>query len=169
VTAAAPLGAVELLSPLHIVAEFDCGDEALNTFIRRHALVNQQANAARTYVIGRGARIVGFYSLAAGAVAHADATMRVSRGLARHPIPVMLLARLAVERGEQGKGIGKALLRDALLRTAQAAEIAGMRALVVHAKNDAARRWYTQFDFEPSPTDPLHLFLLVKDIARAIV
>lgn len=166
--APAPLGPIASLGPIHAVADFDCGDDALNIFIRRYALINQQANAARTYVVGRGARVVGFYSLAVGAVGHADATARVSRGLARHPIPVMLLARLAVDVREQGKGIGQALLKDALLRTAQAADIAGIRALLVHATDDAARRWYARFDFEPSPTDPLHLFLLVKDIARAI-
>jgi predicted N-acetyltransferase YhbS len=86
------------------------------------------------------------------------------KGLARHPVPVMVLARLAVDNQHQGKGLGKALLKDALLRTAQAADIAGIRCLLVHAKDDEARRWYESWEFEPSSTDPYHLFLLLKDI-----
>lgn len=157
--------AVEKLSADHDIDLFDCGKEPLNRFLQRHALTNQAANAARTYVVcGDGNRVVGYYSLAVGAVEHSSAPGRVTRGLARHPVPVMLLARLAIERTVQRSGLGKALLRDALLRTVQAAEIAGIRALLVHAKDDEARTWYERFDFEPSPTDPYHLFLLMKDI-----
>ena len=161
--------AVQKLDASHEVDAFDCGKEPLNRFLQRHALVNQKAGSAQTYVVCRGEqRVAGYYSLAVGAVEHADAPGRVGKGLARHPIPVMLLARLAIDRAEQGKGLGKALLKDALLRTAQAAEIAGIRALLVHAKDDEARAWYEQFDFEPSPTDPYHLFLLMKDL-RALL
>ena len=161
--------AVQKLDASHEVDAFDCGKEPLDRFLQRHALVNQKAGSAQTYVVCRGEqRVAGYYSLAVGAVEHADAPGRVGKGLARHPIPVMLLARLAIDRAEQGKGLGKALLKDALLRTAQAAEIAGIRALLVHAKDDEARAWYEQFDFEPSPTDPYHLFLLMKDL-RAIL
>ena len=108
--------------------------------------------------------VVAYYSLAAGAVEHAAAPVRIGKGLARHPIPVMLLARLAVDRTQQGRGIGKALIKDGLLRTAAAADIVGVRALLVHAKDDKARVWYQALEFEPSPTDPYHLFLLMKDI-----
>ena len=161
--------AVQKLDASHDVDAFDCGKEPLDRFLQRHALVNQKAGSAQTYVVCRGEqRVAGYYSLAVGAVEHADAPGRVSKGLARHPIPVMLLARLAIDRAEQGKGLGKALLKDALLRTAQAAEIAGIRALLVHAKDDEARAWYEQFDFEPSPSDPYHLFLLMKDL-RALL
>lgn len=161
--------AVQKLDASHDVDGFDCGKEPLDRFLQRHALVNQKAGSAQTYVVCRGEqRVAGYYSLAVGAVEHADATGRVSKGLARHPIPVMLLARLAIDRAEQGKGLGKALLKDALLRTAQAADIAGIRALLVHAKDDEARAWYEQFDFKPSPTDPYHLFLLMKDL-RALL
>lgn len=161
--------AVQKLDASHEVDAFDCGKEPLDRFLQRHALVNQKAGSAQTYVVCRGEqRVAGYYSLAVGAVEHADAPGRVSKGLARHPIPVMLLARLAIDRAEQGKGLGKALLKDALLRTAQAADIAGIRAMLVHAKDDEARAWYEQFDFEPSPTDPYHLFLLMKDL-RAIL
>jgi len=86
------------------------------------------------------------------------------KGLARHPVPVMILARLAVDVDHQGRGIGKALLKDALLRTAQAADIAGIRCLLVHAKDDTARQWYAGWEFESSPTDPYHLFLMLKDL-----
>lgn len=161
--------AVEKLSANHDIDRFDCGKEPLNRFLQRHALTNQAANAARTYVVcGQGNRVVGYYSLAVGAVEYGSAPGRVTRGLARHPVPVMLLARLAVDRTVQGSGLGKALLKDALLRTAQAAEIAGIRALLVHAKDDEAKAWYEHFDFAASPTDPYHLFLLMKDIKVVI-
>ena len=161
--------AVQKLDASHEVDAFDFGKETLERFLQRHALVNQKAGSAQTYGVGRGEQhVAGYYSLTVGAVEHADAPGRVGKGLARHPIPVMLLARLAIDRAEQGKGLGKALLKDALLRTAQAAEIAGIRALLVHAKDDEARAWYEQFDFEPSPTDPYHLFLLMKDL-RALL
>ena len=99
---------------------------------------------------------------------YADAPERLRKGLARHPVPIMLLARLAVHKEWQGKGVGRALLRDAILRTVQASEIAGIRALVVHAKDDAAKRYYEQYDFVSSPTDSLHLFVLVKDLRKLI-
>lgn len=164
-----PFSVVRKLDASHDVDAFDCGKEPLDRFLKRYALVNQKAGSAQTYVVCRGERwVVGYYSLAVGAVDLSDAPVRVSKGLARHPIPVMLLARLAIDRSEQGKGLGKALLKDALLRTDQAAAIAGIRALLVHAKDDEARAWYERFDFEPSPTDPYHLFLLMKDLRSTI-
>lgn len=148
------------------IVAFDCGNPALNQFLHKYALINQKANSAQTYVVClRGAKtVVGYYSLAVGSIEPSSATGRVTKGLARHPIPVMLLARLAVDQQYKGAGLGKALLKDALLRTAQAADYAGIRAVLVHAKDDAARNWYLNFDFEPSPSDPYHLLLLVKDI-----
>lgn len=124
------------------------------------------AGSAQTYVATSGDRVVGYYSLAVGAVTHAEAPVRVAKGLARHPIPVMLLARLAVEQSAKGRGLGAALLHDALARTLQAADIAGIRALLVHAKNDEARRFYEHFDFDPSPTDDYHLYLLIKELRK---
>ena len=129
------------------VDRFDCGQPALNTFLQRHALASQQANSAQTYVCCQAGEVVGFYSLAVGGVDPAQAPSRVTKGLARHPVPVMILARLAVDRGHQGQGLGQALLKDALLRTAQAADIAGIRCLLVHAKNDLARQWYASWEF----------------------
>jgi len=114
------------------------------------------------------AAIVGFHTLSAGQVNYEDAPERLSKGLARHPVPIMLLARLAVDRRWQGQGVGKALLRDAMQRTLQAADIAGIRAFAFHAKDDEARRFYQHFDFIPSPTDPMHLFVLLKDVRRMV-
>lgn len=159
---------VRKLSAADSVETFDCGQPALDLFLRRYALVNQKANSAQTYVCCLGAEVVGFYSLAVGSVDPEAAPARVLKGLARHPVPVMILARLAVDRDHQGKGLGKALLKDALLRTAQAADIAGIRCLLVHAKDEAARQWYEAWDFEPSPTDPYHLFLMLKDLKAAL-
>jgi GNAT superfamily N-acetyltransferase len=162
------LSGIEKLAAHHDAAGFDCGQDDLNQFLQRFALTGQLANSVQTYVACRGDRIVGYYSLAVGAVAGDGAPPRVAKALARHPIPVMILARLAVDLPEQRAGLGRALLKDALLRTMNAAEIAGIRALVVHAKDHAARQWYEQFDFDPSPSDPLHLFLLLKDLKRLV-
>ncbi len=108
--------------------------------------------------------MAGFYSLAVGSVEPAVAPNRIKKGLARHQVPVMILARLAVDRSHQGAGLGAALLKDALLRTLQAADIAGIRTLLVHAKDKAACSWYEGWGFEPSPTDPYQLYLLLKDL-----
>jgi len=146
------------------VDAFDCGQLALNQFLQRYALINQKANSAQTYVCRQGDDVVGFYSLAVGSADPQTTPSRVMKGLARHPVPVMILTRLAVDKAHQRKGLGQALLKDALLRTAQAADIAGIRCLLVHAKDDAARQWYESWEFEPSPTDPYHLFLMLKDL-----
>lgn len=159
---------IDKLRKEHDTSAFRCGQESLDRFLDRFALPNQQAGASTTYVALSENRIVGFYSLAVGQVVYDDAPERLSKGLARHPVPVMLLARLAVDLDWQGKRIGAGLLKDALLRTLQAADIVGIRAIVVHAKNDEARRFYEHFGFFPSPTDPYHLFRLLKDI-RAMV
>ena len=113
-----------------------------------------------------GSTVVGYYAHAVGSVEQEAAPERMKKGLAKHAIPIMLLARLAVDRHWQKRGIGAALLKDAVLRTLQAADIAGIRALVVHAKDDAAKGFYRRFDFIPSSTDPLHLFLLLKDLRQ---
>jgi GNAT superfamily N-acetyltransferase len=112
--------------------------------------------------------VAGFYSLAAGSVHKGEAPERVAKGVPSHPIPVVLLARLAVDREFQGLGVGKGLLRDALLRVSSAADIIGIRALLVHAKDERAERFYSQFGFCASPTDPLHLMLLMKDLRRTL-
>lgn len=155
---------VRKLAATDRVEFFDSGQAALNQFLQRFALTSQKANSAQTYVSCQKAVVVGFYSLAVGSVEPENAAPRVLKGIARHPVPVMILARLAVDLKHQGVGLGRALLRDALLRTTQAADIAGIRALLVHAKDDAARQWYLKWELEPSDTDPFHLFLLLKDL-----
>jgi GNAT superfamily N-acetyltransferase len=161
-------GAIEKLRREHVVDSFDCGKEDLNRFLNRQAWNNQQAHSAQTYVLVKDLAVVGYYSLAASAVGHDEATERVKKGLARHPIPVILLARLAIDLSLQGKGIGPALLKDALLRVAQAADLIGARALLVHAKDDNAKGFYEHFDFEPSPSDPYHMLLIMKDLLRLV-
>ncbi len=152
-----------------VVESFDCGQPALNQFLQRFALTNQKSNSAQTYVSCKSGTVVGFYSLAVGSADPASAAPRVVKGLSRHPVPVMILARLAVDLQHQRVGLGKALLKDALKRTAQAADIAGIRALLVHAKDEPARMWYQNWEFEPSPTDPFHLFLLMKDLKSMVL
>lgn len=159
---------IEKLQRHHAVDAFECGREELNRFLQHHALQNQQSGGAQTYVGLVDQSVVGYYALAVGSLEQEDAPERVKKGLAKHSIPIMLLARLAVDGHWKKRGIGAALLKDAMLRTLQAADIAGIRALVVHAKDDEARRFYERFDFLPSPSDPLHLCTLLKD-ARKIV
>jgi GNAT superfamily N-acetyltransferase len=146
------------------VLAFDCGQPELNQFLQRYSLTNQKANSAQTYVCCKDGAVSGFYSLGVGSVEPENTSPRVIKGIARHPVPVMILGRLAVDRQHQGRGLGKALIKDALLRTIQAADIAGIRALLVHAKDDKARQWYLNWEFEPSQTNSFHLFLLLKDI-----
>jgi GNAT superfamily N-acetyltransferase len=155
---------VEKLARHHAVDDFNCGQEALNRFLTRFALTSQQANASQTYVGLADSTVIGFYTLVVGEVSYDDAPERLKKGLARYPVPLMLLARLAVSQAWKGKGVGAGLLKDAMCRTMQAADIAGIRALAAHAKDDEARAFYEHFDFIPSPTDPLHLFILTKDL-----
>jgi GNAT superfamily N-acetyltransferase len=155
---------IERLQRSHAVEGFDCGVEALNRFLSRFALANQRANASRTYVALDNGIVIGFHTLVVGEVAPDHAPERLSKGLARHPVPLLVLARLAVGVNHQGRGIGAGLLKDAILRTLAAADIAGIRAMAVHAKNDRARCFYEHFGFEASPTDPLHLYVLIKDL-----
>ena len=129
---------------------------------------NQQAGAAQTYIGFADDTVIGYYTLAVGHVTREEAPERLTKGLARHPVPIMLLARLAVDHRWQDRGVGKALLKDAMLRTLQAADIAGIRALAVHAKDEEARHFYLKFDFIPSPSDPMHLFVLMKDLRQIV-
>ena len=156
---------IEKLARHHPVDDFDCGQPPLNQFLIRFAFPNQQANASQTYVALNEAQVIGFYSLVVGAVGYDDAPERLARGLPRFPIPIMLLARMGVSQTWQGKGIGAGLIKDAMARTVRAADIAGIRALMVHAKDERARAIYEHFNFTPSSSDPLHLYL-IKDLRR---
>lgn len=162
------LSQIEKLRAEHEIDSFDCGKEDLNRFLQRHALTNLKANTAQTYVLCQGKAVVGYYSLAVGSVTHEEATERMTKGIARHPVPVMILARLALHKDLKGRKLGAALLKDALVRTVRAADIAGIRALLVHAKDDEAKLFYDYFNFEPSPTDPYHLFLIMKDLQKLV-
>lgn len=154
-----------------VLASFDCGQVDLNEWLHRHALTNQRAGMATVFVTvdrDRGS-VVGYYALATGGVENAAAPSRVTKGVPRHPVPVILLTRLAVDTSVQGRRLGRALLIDALRRVDAAADEVGVRALLIHAKDDSAREFYMRHaEFEPSPTDPLHLFLLMKDLRKVI-
>ncbi|KMV18288.1 GCN5 family acetyltransferase [Mycolicibacterium conceptionense] len=155
------------ISEHDVVADFDSGEPTLDQYLRGRALANHVEGASRCFVTRRDGRVVGFYALASAAVERASTPGRVRRNMP-DPVPVILLSRLAIDRKEQGQGLGAALLRDAIARAVAAAEIIGVRALLVHALHEQARAFYAHFDFEPSPTDPLHLLLLIKD-ARALI
>jgi GNAT superfamily N-acetyltransferase len=158
---------IEKLQRQHAVESFTCGQPELDRFLILHALQAQQSNSSQTYIALNGAEVVGFYSLVTGHVEHADAPPRVVKGMPRHPVPLLVLARLAVHTSMQGEGLGSGLLLDAMSRTLQVADIAGVRALAVHAKDEQAAAFYRHFGFEPSPTDPHHLFRIIKDIRLA--
>lgn len=158
---------IEKLDRTHVVEPFTCGQPELDRFLIRHALGAQQSNSSQTYVAVAGKEIIGFYTIVAGEVHHANAPERVVKGMPRHPIPLLVLARLAVQSSVQGRGVGAGLLLDALGRTLQVADVVGIRALAVHAKDDQAAAFYRHFGFAPSPTDPRHLFMIIKDIRVA--
>ena len=158
----------ERLSTEHEISEFECGEPALDDWLHRRAMQNQESGASRTYVVCAGKRVVGYYALATGAVAHAGATAKVKRNMP-DPVPVMVLGRLAVDKHFQGKRLGAAMLRDAVLRTMQAAEIVGIRAILVHAISDRARIFYERCGFRSAPVDPMTLMITFDEAKRALV
>lgn len=149
------------------LATFDSGEPSLDEYLRKRALANHVEGASRCFVTCRNERVVGFYALASAAVEHREVPGRVRRNMP-NPVPVILLSRLAIDRKEQGKGLGSHLLRDAITRCVAVAEVIGVRAILVHALHDQARAFYGHFDFTSSPTDPLHVLLLIKDV-RALI
>jgi GNAT superfamily N-acetyltransferase len=159
---------IENLRREHDVTYFDCGNATLNTWLHKYAWMNQQADSAKTYVALAGDRVVGYYALTTGSVHKHETPERIARGLANHPIGIVLLARLAVDTTQQSRGLGKALLFDALTRIEEAADIVAVRAVMVHAIDEGARRFYEHFEFERSPVDPFQLLLLLKDLRKAL-
>jgi predicted N-acetyltransferase YhbS len=148
-----------------VCEEFDCKRHvSLNEWLCRFALTSQQSESSRTYVVHKNNKVVGYYSLCPGSVSRQEATSRVATGQPAHPIGIILLARLAVDHTEQGQGLGKALLKDALLRSSQAAEIISARAVLVHAIDEKAKKFYKHFGFQECPANDLHLMLLMKDL-----
>lgn len=162
-----PVSAPQALTSAHDVSAFDCAVSELNDWLKRRALQNEAARASRTFVVVGDGRVVGYYALATGAVAHAMATGKVRRNMPE-PIPVMVIARLAVDHAYQGMGLGSALLRDALLRTLAVAEAVGIRAVLLHAMSDEAKRFYVQHGFAESPVDPMTMMVLLADVERAV-
>jgi GNAT superfamily N-acetyltransferase len=148
---------------------FDCGIPSLDVWLVKHGLSAGAVGSARVYAVTDGSdSVVGYYALTVASLEHAEATGRAARGMPRHSIPAMPLPRLAVDSRVQGEGVGALLLRDALERTLLVADPAGVRLLLVHAKNDEARKFYEHFGFESSPSDPLNLQLLIKDIGATV-
>ncbi len=163
------LGAPLPLEAQHPLDGFDCGNPALNEWLIRYARQAHASGSARTYVVVNDQRIAGYFSLAVGQIDSLDAPERVRKGMGNYPIPVVILARLAVAKVEQGRGLGVGLLQDAIRRTLVVAEQAGVRALLTHPINEAAARFYLRFGFELSPARDQQLILLLKDARRLLV
>ena len=162
------IGAPGPLEADHDLSSFDSGAPVLDDWLRRRALRNRESGASRTYVIRAGNRVIGYYALAVGAVAREEATARARRNMP-DPVPVMVLGRLAIDSGHQGRGLGRVLLRDAVLRTLHAADIAGITAMLAHALSQDAKRFYERCGFQPSPLDPMTLMITIRDARRALV
>jgi len=161
------LGAPEHLTPAHDVAAFDSGVAELDDWLKKRARANEATGASRTYVVSVGHRVVAYYALATGSIARVQAPGRVRRNMP-DPVPVMILGRLAVDRAWHGRDLGRSLLRDAVLRTLQAAKLGGIRAILVHAISEAAQRFYQHYGFEVSPVDPLTLMITVAEAEKAL-
>jgi len=158
----ADVSAPEPLSAAHNSEAFDCGEPVLNDWLKHRALKNEDAGASRTFVVCLGDNVVGYYGLATGSVMHKNAPNKVKRNMPE-PVPVMVLGRLAVDKNMQSMGIGRGLLKDAILRTITVAKQAGIKALLVHALSDEARKFYLQCGFIESPLDPMLLMITLKD------
>lgn len=149
----------------HRLDAFDSGADELDGWLRRFARIAEAAGTARTYVLA-GTRVFGYYALTPAAVNRRDLPDRHAKGMPAHPIGVILLARLACDRSLQGQGYGRALVADAAIRTLQAVDLVGARALLVHARDERAAAFYERLGFTRSPTDALHLMVLIKDLRR---
>jgi GNAT superfamily N-acetyltransferase len=158
-----PLSAPEPLDAIHVLDQFECGELALDNWLRQRALANQVSGASRTFVSCRAARVAGYYALAAGGIISHQAPGRLRRNMP-DPIPVMILGRLAVDRREQGKGLGTLLLRDAVARTHRLAREMGIAGMLVHAISPAAKRFYEHWGFVESPHNPMTLVARLKDL-----
>jgi len=157
----------ELLAEHHAVADFSSGEASLDEWLKRRARANQVSGAARTYVVCTAQRVIGYYALASGVVTGESAPGRFRRNMP-NPIPVAVLARLAVDREWQRRGIGRALFRDAARRVAHAADAIGIRGIVVHAISEEAKRFYVTLGFDPSPREPMTLMVTLSDIRAAL-
>ena len=157
------LSAPELLNASHLLTTFECGIPDLDNWLRKRALANQKEGASRTFVVTDGQRVVGYYALAAAQINITSASGRFRRNMP-NPIPVALLGRLAVDRAQQGKGLGRALFRDGAIRIIDAADALGIRGLIVHAISDDAKAFYLALGFDPSPLEPMTLMVTLADL-----
>lgn len=162
------LQAPQPLDSSHVLDTFDCGKSVLNEWLLRHALQAQSSGSARTFVVLDDQRLVGYFSLSVGQVDVLSAPERISRGMGRYPIPVAILARMAVSRTDQGRGIGAGMLREAIARTLTVAEQVGIRALLTHPLDEVAAHFYRRFGFESSPASEAQLLLLLKDARKLL-
>ncbi len=151
----------------HRLAEFECGEASLDEWLKRRALKNQASGASRCFVICEGADVIGYYSLSAGAIDHAGSPKALRRNMP-DPLPILLLGRLAVDRRRHNQGLGRALLRDAMLRAANVAGNAGVAAILVHALSDAAKQFYLSSGFVESPLQPMTLLMTLETV-RAVL
>lgn len=160
----------EPIRPDHVLEGFDSGAASLDRWLVDHAAAAGSIGSARTFVItdAEQQRVVGYHAITAASIEREDATERARKGMPRHPVPAVLLARLAVDRSVQGRGIGAWLLRDAMVRALAASGEVGIRVMLVHALDDSARAFYLRHGLEPSPTDPLNLQILIKDIRATV-
>jgi GNAT superfamily N-acetyltransferase len=158
----------ELLADHHAFSDFCCGEVSLDEWLKRRARMNQVSGASRTYVVCDGMRVIGYYALASGVVTVESAPGRFRRNMPS-PIPVAVLARLAIDQGWHGKGMGRALFRDAARRVAQAADVIGIRGIVVHAISEEAKNFYIALGFDPSPLEPMMLMVTLSDIRAALL
>jgi len=163
----ADLSAPTPLLASHVTDEFDCGEPVLNDWLIKRALKNENSGASRTFVVCQNNRVVGYYVLATGSVMHKQAPSKVRRNMP-DPVPVMILGRLAVSKNVQSAGLGRGLLRDAILRTLGVSKQAGTKALLVHALSGAAHKFYRQCGFIESPLAPMILMITLKDAANHI-
>jgi GNAT superfamily N-acetyltransferase len=156
----------EPLEAQHQLEGFDCGKAVLNDWLLRHARQAQASGSAKTFVVTDGARVAGYFSLTVGQIDTLEAPERIRKGMGQYPLPVVILARLAVSAQDQGRGIGFGLLQDAIRRTILIAEQAGIRAMLTHPIDEEAATFYTRFGFMASPLREQQLLLLLKDARR---
>ncbi len=162
-----PLTRPEPLNEMHELGDFSCGLLSLDEWLRRRARANQVSGASRTFIVADHRKAVGYYALASGAIAVESSVGRFRRNMP-DPIPVAVLGRLAVDRSQQGKGLGRALFRDCAMRVAQAADAIGIRGIVVHAISDQAKAFYQSVGFDPSPSEPMTLMVTLADVRRLL-
>ena len=162
-----PLSRPEPLAETHDLNDFFSGVSSLDDWLKRRARPNQVSGASRTFILAEERRVIGYYALASGAVTVADSTGRFRRNMP-DPIPVAVLGRLAIDRSQQGRGLGRALFRDCALRVVHAADAIGIRGILVHAISEQAKAFYLALGFDPSPSEPMTLMVTLADIRELL-